>query len=59
MAYDIASLKEQLAHTESEFEQAKASLYRCDGVIALLKHMIKDAEAEAAPVVEAEPAKEA
>ena len=47
MAVNAESLKKQLAETEAEFEQVKATIYRYDGVIQLLKKLIADADAEA------------
>ena len=40
----IETLREQLATTEQELEHARAHVYRCDGVIQLLKHLIQQAE---------------
>ena len=46
----LESLKEQLASTEQELEQARAHVYRCDGALQLLRHLISQAEApESAP----------
>jgi phage shock protein A len=42
----LETLKEQLVATEAEFEQIKSHMYRCDGVIQMLKHLIKQEEAE-------------
>ena len=36
----IETLKTQLTNTEAELEQAKAHVYRADGAIQLLKHLI-------------------
>lgn len=52
MSVAIDTLKQQLLSTENDLEQAKAAVYRCDGAMQLLKHLI--AEAEAVPVVEGE-----
>ena len=49
MVVSTESLKKQLAETEVEFEQVKATIYRYDGVIQLLKKLIIDAEAEESP----------
>lgn len=49
---DIVALQEQLVASEAELEQAKATIYRLDGIIALLKHLIKKAETPADAVVE-------
>ena len=46
MSLSLESLKEQLAAVEQEMEQAKSHVYRCDGSIQLLRHLIKQAEAE-------------
>lgn len=53
MSITRQELVDQLAHTEVELENAKSIVYRCDGVIQLLKHLIseidngeKDAPAE-------------
>lgn len=43
---NIDTLKKQLKSTETEFEQAKAHAYRCEGVIELLKHLIAAEPAE-------------
>lgn len=40
MSINVNSLKEQLIATEAELESAKAHLYRCDGVVQMLKHLI-------------------
>lgn len=45
MAIDVESLRKQLQETEREFEEARAHLYRCDGVIQYLRHKIAEAEA--------------
>jgi len=37
-------LKAQLAATEAEMEAAKAHLYRCDGALQVLKHLIAESE---------------
>ena len=49
MAINLESLKTQLAQTEVELEQAKAHLYRCDGVVQMLKHLIAQAEIPETP----------
>lgn len=36
----LETLKTQLATTEAELEQAKAHVYRADGAMQLLKHLI-------------------
>ena len=51
---NVDALREQLAETEVEFEQAKAHLYRCDGSIQLLKHLIAQAEKPETPAEDAE-----
>lgn len=43
----LDSLKEQLKATEQEFEAARSHLYRCDGVIQLLKNQIASLETPA------------
>ncbi len=52
----IESLREQLAATEIELEQAKAHLYRCDGSIQLLRHLISEAEKPENPSTDETPA---
>lgn len=42
---NIDKLKKQLSDTEAEMEQVKAHLYRCDGAVQTLKHLIAQAEA--------------
>ena len=49
MSLSLESLKEQLAAVELEIEQAKAHVYRCDGSIQLLKHLITEAETPETP----------
>lgn len=49
MALDLESLKKQLAETELEFEKARAHMYRCDGVVQLLKYQITEAEKSEKP----------
>ena len=51
---NVDALREQLTETEVEFEQAKAHLYRCDGSIQLLKHLIAQAEKPETPAEDAE-----
>ena len=46
MALTVETLREQLATTELELDNAKAHVYRCDGVVQMLKHLILQAEAE-------------
>jgi hypothetical protein len=48
---DLKKLKDQLAHTTQEFEQAIAHANRCDGAIQILKHLINELETgiESAP----------
>ena len=41
---ELAELKEQLAHTEHEFEVALAQCHRCDGAIQMIRHLINEAE---------------
>lgn len=38
----LDELKAQLATTENDMEQAKAAVYRCDGAIQILQHLIKE-----------------
>ena len=40
----LDSLRTQLHETEIEFEQARSQMYRCDGAIQILQHLIADAE---------------
>lgn len=42
----LSTLKTQLAHLETEFEEAKAHCSRCDGAIQVVKHLISEAETE-------------
>lgn len=42
-------LQKQLAHTQQEFENAKASAYRADGVIQMLQHLIAETETDVTP----------
>ena len=44
MALTVEDLKKQLTQTEQEFENAKAWMYRADGVIQLLRLQIAQAE---------------
>ena len=46
----LESLRKQLAETEAEWEQARAHLYRCDGAIQLLRHLIAESEKPAEEV---------
>ena len=46
---ELDVLKEQLAHTEKEYETALAHLYRCDGAIQTLRHLIKELETPPVP----------
>ena len=41
----VDALKEQLRNTEREMEEAKAHVYRADGAVQVLKHLISIAEA--------------
>lgn len=53
MAIDIESLRKQLAASEQELETAKSHIYRVDGAIQILRHLIAEVErpeATAAPV---------
>lgn len=34
-------LQKQIVATEAELEQVKSHLYRCDGAIQVLKHLLK------------------
>lgn len=43
----IEDLKQQLASSEAELENAKSHVYRLDGITQLLKHQIKTAEEKA------------
>mgnify|MGYP001577740648 CR=1 FL=1 len=43
---NLDDLKKQLENTELEFEQAKAHVHRCDGAVQILRHFIKELEAE-------------
>lgn len=40
----MATLQEQLVATEAEFEQAKAHCHRCEGALAMLKHILADTQ---------------
>ena len=44
MAEELRAVVEELATTELELENAKSHVYRCDGCIQLLKHLIEQAE---------------
>ena len=46
MALDVDALKNQLTRTETDLELAKAHVYRCDGVVQMLKHFITLTETE-------------
>mgnify|MGYP001562868096 FL=1 len=46
MSLTVETLREQLATTEQELENARAHVYRCDGCIQLLKHLLTLAETE-------------
>ena len=46
----LEMLKEQLAATEYEFEDARALAYRCEGAVMVLKGLIARAETEAQKV---------
>lgn len=54
MALTLDELKEQLAQTEAELEASKAHVYRCDGAIQVLKHLIELAQTETEPSKETE-----
>lgn len=41
---DLDRLKKQLTETEAALEQAKAMVYRNDGIIATLKYVIAEME---------------
>lgn len=41
---DIQVLKDQLAKFESEFKRVEATLYRLDGAIQAVTHLIAEAE---------------
>ena len=56
MALTVEDLKKQLTQTEQEFENAKAWMYRADGVIQLLRLQIAQAETEQAPETPEPPA---
>ena len=45
MSLELEQLQTQLASTETELEQAKAHVYRCDGALQMLKHMIAQIKA--------------
>ena len=47
----IENLKAQLAQTEREFEEVRAHLYRCDGVIQYLRHAIDNYPAAETPEI--------
>lgn len=53
---NVESLREQLATTQAEFEEAKAHVYRCDGTIKLLLHLIAQAETPEKPSEDEKPA---
>jgi hypothetical protein len=55
---DIEALRKMLQDTELEFEQAKAHIYRCEGVIKLLQHQIYLLENPPKPLEPAPPATE-
>lgn len=44
MDISIEVLKDQLAKSEQEHEIARSYVYRCDGAIQILKHLISLAE---------------
>jgi chromosome segregation ATPase len=52
---DLESLRKMFDETQKEYEEAKAHVYRCEGVIKLLVHQIQHAEAEATTPAEAPP----
>ena len=39
MSLDPKLLDEQIAATETELENHKAAVYRCDGALQMLKHL--------------------
>ena len=41
---NLESLKKQLTEAEASLEQAKAMVYRSDGVVATLKYVIAEME---------------
>lgn len=47
----VDDLKAQLAETEKEFEETRARLYRCDGVIQFLRHAIANYPAAETPEI--------
>ena len=53
---NVESLREQLEATKAEFEEAKAHVYRCDGTIKLLLHLIAEAEKPENPSEDETPA---
>lgn len=40
----LAQLQQQLADTENEYESAKATVYRIDGALHMLRHVIAKTE---------------
>lgn len=47
---DRQSLEQQLASLEAEMENAKVVVYRCDGAIQVIRHLLTQIdEAEKAP----------
>lgn len=45
----LDELKAQLAETENQHEAAKAVVYRTDGAVQMLRHIIAETESAAAP----------
>ena len=56
MALTIEALQQQKQQTETELEHAKAAVYRCDGALQLLNHLIADAETPETPALAETPA---
>ena len=52
---NVESLREQLKASEVELEEAKAHVYRCDGVIRMLQHLIAEAEKPEKPSEDEKP----
>ena len=55
MSLTEATLREQQQKTEQELEQAKAHVYRCDGALTMLNHLLaecaKPDDGETSPVL--------
>ncbi len=45
MSNALDTIRQRLTSTEAELEQAKANVYRCDGAIIVLKHLLTELEA--------------